>query len=173
MTVNVLPSWGYTGTMETNRIDFVPTENHATVAAEVRDWLLANAFMGLNPDRMSTRDLPKYESGGHLYLELGGYVADPERPGHQAAVEATFNVDLERGDHCEDPEGTMWYPSTVRAQVNWPSYGSMGRRLSRMRVAMIDAAVQLRVHQGGMFVQAASRGRCLWRIYASLRFWIS
>jgi len=129
-----------------NRINFVPTENCEQVSAEVRDWLRANAFMGLQEGHQ-INGLNGYE-GGNLYLTLGGYVRNPHDPKRQAAVEASFSVhvrtdDLVPDSFIEDPEGTRWHVSALEAQVGWPSWGSTPAKLARMRVDMIEAAMKL------------------------------
>jgi hypothetical protein len=124
-------------------ISFVPTDNCDEVAHRIRDWVMGHAFMGLKTNAM--RYLEGY-TGGHLNLELGGYVQNPERPERQATVETSFTVTThvdERLDPVEDPEGTVWHRSTFHAEANWPSYGSHGSRLSRYRADLIAVTVTL------------------------------
>lgn len=130
-------------------IDFVPTENNDQVSAEVRDWICANAFMGLQDGCI--RNLTGY-AGDNLYLTLGGYVRNPHDPKRQAGVEASFSVHVRHVDDdndalpgavIEDPEGTRWHVFMLEALVGWPSWGTTPTRLARMRVDMIDAAMQL------------------------------
>lgn len=126
------------------KIDFVPTENGPEVAQRMREWIKANAFMALK-DCHGSRTIDAYE-GGHLYLELGGYVPNPENPERQANVEASFSIAsgvAERLEPVTDPEGTYWHRHTFTAHVNWPSYGSQGPQLSRLRADMISVTVEL------------------------------
>lgn len=137
--------------MEPNikQIGHVPTENCEQVSAEVRDWICANAFMGLQ-DSHQIRNLTGY-SGDNLYLTLGGYVTNPHDPKRQAAIEASFSVHVRHVDSddlvpdslIEDPEGTRWSVYTLEAQVGWPSWGTTAPKLARMRVDMIDVTMQL------------------------------
>lgn len=127
------------------KIDFVPTENVLEIAHRISTWLKANASEVLRKDRSGLSRLNEYE-GGHLYLELGGYVPNPEAPGKEASVETSFTVAsgaAESLEPVEDPEGTYWYRRSYRAEVNWPSYGSQGAQLARLRAASIAAAVDL------------------------------
>lgn len=134
-----------------NHISFVPTDNCDQVCIEVRDWIRANAFMGLQ-DGHQVHGLDVYE-GGNLYLTLGGYVRNPCDPTRQASVEASFGVHTRFADGegeglvpdtiIEDPEGTRWHVSALESQVGWLSWGSTPARLARMRVDMIEAAMQL------------------------------
>lgn len=125
-------------------LDFIPVENNDQVSAEVRDWICTNAFMGLQDGYV--RYLTGY-AGDNLYLTLGGYVQNPLDPKRQACVEATFSVHVlhDEGNELvmEDPQGTHWSVFRLESQVGWPSFGSTPARLARMRVDMIDAAVQL------------------------------
>jgi hypothetical protein len=140
-------------------LDFTPQENSEQVSAQVREWICANAFMGLQ-DGSQIHNLMAY-AGAHLYLTLGGYVRNPLDPKRSVCVEATFNVQVRHDEDdelvTEDPEGTRWSVFRLESQVNWPSFGSTPVRLARMRVDMIDAAVQL----GEMF-DAQFRDTRIW-----------
>ena len=135
----------YNGAMERTfePIDHIPTENAADHARRVKEWLTAHASALVKPGYCVDR-LQKYE-GGHLYLELGGYVPNPEQPDKLTNVEASFNIDWVRNDEGPfvDPEGTYWYYMTCRAEVNWASHGSTGHRLARLRAKMISDAIDL------------------------------
>jgi hypothetical protein len=125
-------------------VDFFPTENSAEVVAQVRDWIKAN-LGALLKDCHATHHLDDY-GGGHLYLELGGYVADPEGSKGSLNVEASFNVepnDSMQWDVIIDPKGDWWYRKAYHATVGWPSYGAHGAGRSRLRAELISAAVGL------------------------------
>ena len=126
-------------------IDFVPTENNCVVAQRVRDWILANAFMGLGDDDRNLRALEAYE-GGHLNLTIGGYVRHPTMPGKRLRVDASFNVashSQHRLDSVIDPEGNMWYRHTFVAEVSWGGEGSMPSPVARLRAQVASAAAEL------------------------------
>lgn len=133
--------------METRRpydnIDFIPTENSAELDLQVRDWLIANAFMGLSNNRHI--DLMEYTGGG-IGLTLGGYVPDPTRPGKLIETNASFYVyyDSVTSDGAVlDPEGTMWYCSRYVSRVSWASWGSEVTPIARLRADMINMACEL------------------------------
>ena len=123
-------------------VDHVPTENNHEVAVKVREWLADNVTPFVTPKKYPV-DLLAYE-GGYIYLELGGYVIDPYNAERQVNVEATFNVATEHGDGpYEDPDGTMWYTSTIFAQVNWGSGGGNRSRVAQLRSELIGTAAML------------------------------
>lgn len=147
-----------------SKIDFVPVENLEQVAGEIRDWILANAFMGLSPGQEHT---VMEHTGGNVYLSLGGYVRNPYHPGLEARIEATFGVkycEAVSGARCEDPEGTWWRLYRLEAHVDWPNYSSTGIKLAKKRVEMIDATMQLaelfddRFKDTNVWVKSLTRG---------------
>lgn len=125
-------------------IDHVPSENGPAFAQQVREWIRTNAGAVLKENHGS-RNLDDYD-GGHLHLELGGYVADPYREGKQANVEASFSIGSRLEGRLEDvidPEGTVWHRHTCHADANWPSYGSQGSRMARLRANIVDVVTSL------------------------------
>lgn len=123
-------------------IDFVPTENEDELGQQVGRWVLANAFMGLNPARGDYSHLAD-GIGRSAYLELGGYVRNPLHPNLNMSAGADVSFRLETQDLVIDPEGTYWRPGNYQCLVNWSSYGSSLFQIARVRAQFIEAGVQL------------------------------
>ena len=126
-------------------IDHVPTANALQVAIAVREWFKANAFMALKDSNYAARQLEDYE-GGHLTVELGGYVRDPDDAKRQLNIESTVTVGSgydQRLDDVIDPEGTVWHRHGFRVTVGWNGGCGCGVKGARMMATMADVTVTL------------------------------
>lgn len=133
--------------METNEIDFVPTENADDVFTATRAWMQEHVVPHLGPGVGQREDLDGY-NGGYLGLRLGGPVAHPQRLDRTADCDATISIRPRDGlrhilDVVEDPEGTQWWRSSMTVDVSWPSYGSNPPCLAVPRAAVIATAARL------------------------------
>ena len=125
------------------QLDFVPQENMELVSAQVREWIRDNAFMALSERALN--DLEKRSVDG-LSLTLGGYVVDPNNPKRRVSMETSFSVSVLPKDEefdLEDPEATWWNAYVLRARMQLLQHDSEFAALTRMRVSMINATLQL------------------------------
>lgn len=127
------------------QLTFIPEENYDATCVEVREWIKANAFMAINDRPWNVHALERF-SGGHISLDLGDYMVDPDNPSRRADIGTQFDFSV--GDSGRttyvDPEGTTWYKYCVHATLNFGSSSSTtGVRVLRQHVNMIEGTMQL------------------------------